>query len=127
MSYRSAIKVFLILCAGYLTGYFFGSELSSPPYIAPLNEIPLEMNSPEDVSWLVKSYLPKDPKEAFEVVANSSNEISSSKSSICDCTYIFLRRPLRRLPLPDKKLSVYFRLEDGELKYEGAEIVNWFL
>lgn len=85
------------------------------------------MNSPMNVSWLVKSYLPKDPKEAFKIVANSSDKVKVYKGRQCGCITISFSRVVYRLPLPDRDLSIYFEFQDGDLKYGGAEMVKWFL
>ncbi|MCV0425159.1 MAG: hypothetical protein K5905_06785 [Roseibium sp.] len=124
---RTAIYVLLILGVGYALGFFFGSMLPSPGYLAYLDRMPLEMNSPEDVSWVVKRHLPKDALDAFEVVADSSSETWVYQGRSCDCTLITFKRVVSRLPLPDRELSITFRLEDGELEYEEASVVIWFL
>jgi hypothetical protein len=124
---RTSIYVLLILGVGYVLGFFFGSMLPSPGYLPYLDRMPLEMNSPKDVSWVVKRYLPKDAHEAFEAVADSSNETWVYRKQSCECTLITFKRVVSRLPLPDRELTITFRLEDGELKYEGASVVIWFL
>ncbi|MDN3720127.1 hypothetical protein QW131_15320 [Roseibium salinum] len=62
-----------------MLGYFLGSMLPSPAYIADLQRIPLLMNTPEDVSLLVKRHLPDDAYKVFEIAANSSSNISIRK------------------------------------------------
>lgn len=124
---RTALFVLLILGVGYLLGFFFGSMLPSPGYLAYLDRMRLVMNTPEDVSWVVKRHLPKDTHDAFEVVADSSNETWVYRGQSCDCTLITFKRVVSRLPLPDRELSITFRLEDGELEFEGASVVIWFL
>ncbi|KZM49030.1 hypothetical protein [Labrenzia sp. OB1] len=124
---KYAIFALLILGAGYVLGYFFGSMQPSPSYIADLQTMPLLMNSPEDVSELVRSHLPDDPYEAFKIVANSSEQIKAYYSKECECDLIVLQRYVTRLPLPDRELTIYFKVKDGKLDFESADVVIWFV
>lgn len=124
---RTLFFSLLIFAVAYLAGYFFGSALPSPGYIGELSTMPLQMNSPEDVSEIIRRNLPDDPAEAFRIVAESSSEIEAKHREGCDCLVIRLGRVVRRLPVPDRELDIYFEVKEGRLKYEGASIVIWFL
>ena len=126
-SVRAFFKGSLILGLGYALGFIFGSALPSPGYIPHLANMPLLMNTPTDVSDYVAEHLPIDPQEAFDIVASSSRSVSSSYGSECSCVYFSFKRIVRRFPIPERELTIWFRVEGGELKYRGASIVFWFL
>lgn len=120
-------KAVVLLGIGYGLGFFFGSALPSPGYIPYLSSMPLGINSPTDVSDHVAGYLPVEPLKAFDVVAASSSSVWTSYDPDCACSYFFFQRVVRRLPIPDRELTVWFRVKEGKIEYRGASIVIWFL
>jgi len=124
---KTILWALLLLAIGCGVGYFAGTAKPSPGYAEGIRRVPIEHNSWQDVSEIVREHLPENAYEAFDVISAASFEVRADFDEPCGCTLIFMSQSVARYYLPPITVYHQFRVEDGRLTYDGSWLANWSL